>query len=347
VRGRISENYRKPRFRSGFTLIEVLLVVLIMGIVLGMTASLLGGFYNMFETTEDQSVAKMRAQDVFNMLNVPIQNAGIGVPSSDLNLYFDITGGTAPEVAAWTAPLTIAKGTSGSFDAVEGDRMRVIYALPTGLKTVQGTNVPAFSAIGARTDAAVDGNIQFIDSLPSGITADSGNLSSFITFPGMDMHPFYVKSKNSATEIVASSKKPWNTVSPDLIGSNVVRAYHDLYAIRAAVAYVDADNNFCLIELGADPSVSSPAYPAASSSNFNGFRVEGIAGIYFEQDTAGRYVTVRVLAEGDVMNSQRDDNTEKRQALATWWNGKTGITFNPGVLYEELSMTYRTRNLQR
>jgi hypothetical protein len=130
-----------------------------MGVVLGMTGSLLGGFYRMFETSEDQSAARMRAQDVFNILMTPIQNAGIGVPSRDMSIPFTFkfpspypseTVNFAMNNTSWGGPLGIAKpGETGKFRpnpslsgyedaAASGDQMRVIYGIPTGIKHVGG-----------------------------------------------------------------------------------------------------------------------------------------------------------------------------------------------------------------
>jgi prepilin-type N-terminal cleavage/methylation domain-containing protein len=132
----VSERWPRARGARGFSLIEVLIVVLVMGIVLGVTGSLLGGFYNMFQATGDQSSARMRAQAVFNILSVPIQGAGIGIPSGDMKIpfTFDEIDGKKVEFAmsGWNAPVFISPDT----DTTSGDYLRVIYGIPTGLKYV-------------------------------------------------------------------------------------------------------------------------------------------------------------------------------------------------------------------
>jgi type II secretory pathway pseudopilin PulG len=340
--------------------VEILVVVLIMGIVLGMTGSLLGGFFDMFDASEDQNVARRRAQDVFNILSAPLQNAGIGVPSKDLGTFFDISGVTGFKPVNWTSPLSL--GDSSAWGVASGDRMRVVYALPTGFKTGGNENAD-FSTkssswpegVGGRTPA---GNILFDRSIsadlpsgtapidPYGIYAGGQSMLSYFTFPGMHMQPFYLNSA-SGTTFNATSSWPRFKISPDITGSNVVRAYHDLYSLHAALAYVDSAGYFYLMDVnGADPSMPpTPVYPPASDDHYSGLRIEGIAAIHFEQDPERRFVTVSVLAEGDTRNNTRDDNGVWKR-LADRWLDIAGVNLVPGVYYEELSMTYRTRNLQ-
>jgi prepilin-type N-terminal cleavage/methylation domain-containing protein len=66
--------------RGGFSLAEMLVVVLIIGVLIGVVGSLMGGFVANFEMTDDQSITRRRAQDVFNILQTPILNAGLGFP---------------------------------------------------------------------------------------------------------------------------------------------------------------------------------------------------------------------------------------------------------------------------
>ncbi|MDR3281278.1 MAG: prepilin-type N-terminal cleavage/methylation domain-containing protein, partial [Synergistaceae bacterium] len=83
--GKISTEYK--RFirgnARGFSLVELLVVVLIMGVLVGVVGSLMGGFVANFEMTDDQSIARRRASDVFNILQVPLLNAGLGIPADN------------------------------------------------------------------------------------------------------------------------------------------------------------------------------------------------------------------------------------------------------------------------
>jgi hypothetical protein len=340
--------------------VEILIVVLIMGVVLGMTGALLGGFFDMFESSEDQNIARMRAQDVFNILSAPLQHAGVGVPSADVGTFFDL--GAPNFKLDWTSPLSIGKGAA--WDVLSGDRMRIVYALPTGFKTggsenqffsTYSTNAtqggPPVTSSGANDisfDRAIDTAIPSgSDALnPYGIYAGSDSMLSYFTFPGMYMMPFYLNSASGGARFNATSCVPYVSEYQDIMGGNVVRAYHDLYSLHAAVAYVDGGGNFYLMDVNnTDPTAPpSPTYPTTSDDSYSGLRVEGIAAIHFEQDSKKRFVIVSVLAEGDTRNNTRDESGVWEKLRARWLD-IAGINLVPGVYYEELSMTYRTRNL--
>lgn len=353
--------------RAGFSLIEILLVVLIMGIVLGMTGSLMGGFFNMFEMSEDQSSARMRADNVFSILSMPIQNAGIGVPSEDVGDYFLKTKFNVP-VSNWETPIAIDNSlasSAGTFPVSvrSGDRMRIIYVVPTGVQTTAA--VPDFST--AASGYAAKGSIEnvpivFSSQIPSRSSGKSYYLttsgdstkpymSRYFTFPGMNMLPMHADSYNASTKtMIASGMQPGFIPSPDMMGANVIRAYHEMHLLRAAVAYVDDSGHFVLMDAeDKDPSVLNAgvhiAFPPASDDRFSGMRVDGIKAINFSQDPEWRFLTVTVLAEGDSASS---NNAAQQTRVIDAWADLTGetIALVPGVHYELLSMTYRTRNLQ-
>jgi prepilin-type N-terminal cleavage/methylation domain-containing protein len=341
--------------RSGFSLIEILLVVLIMGIVLGMTGSLMGGFFNMFEVSEDQSAAKLRANNVFNILSVPFQNAGIGLPSQDINTYHYFSGPSyAAPISHWSKPITIdnSGASPGTYNTRSGDRMRIIYALPTGVQTEIEVDAFGGEHVGSHTSLT---QIKFTKDLPIGssyipydltVTGNVNAMSRFFTFPGMNMLPFHADSATGRT-IIASGRQPAFKVSPDITGKgeNVIRANHEMYLLRAAVAYVDSTGHFMLMDVDdSDPS-SGDLYPPASDTGYHGLRVDGVKAIHFAQDPDARYITVSVMVEGDSSSTPRPS---MKGLLETKWLEATGQTLSltQGVHYEMLSMTYRTRNLQ-
>jgi hypothetical protein len=362
----------------------VLIVVLIMGIVLGMTGSLLGGFYNMFEVSEDQSSARMRAQDVFNILSTPIQNAGIGVPvpSKDLNFLepaftFKIDGGTPRTygMSTWPAAISIAFGDKGKFDLSSGNQLRVIYGVPTGIKYIGGAISP---------DADVDPRdlkVSFVRQIgdkrvlsPVGpsvaidpyymteIDASPANVltSSLLAFPGTNMMPaaIYRSPDASLYQMGVYTRK----LNYSLYGSNdirtqnenTIRQNHDIFLLRGAWAYVDKDNTFCFLNVydnsnmfrnDAPGGVPKETPPNSTNSAFSGFMIDGIAGIWFETPSADPWRYVQV----DVL-AEGDTLDEKRAAsvekLKDKWKDR-GVTLKPGVYYEEFSRIFRTRNVQR
>jgi hypothetical protein len=376
-----------------------------MGVVLGMTGSLLGGFYNMFEMSEDQSAARMRAQDVFNILSTPIQNAGIGIPSRDLRLpfrfYDNVYANNALEFGmnTWYGPLGIASGDTEPFDHLTGNRLRVIYGVPTGIKHIgdsrnMGVDPKTFDErknISERSEIEVigdftnqignkiirgfdPGTINRIDPYDmihsnrgnASAKTSNGNTAMLIVFPGVDMMPSIIISEPTSSggtrNFTAWSLPLYYQPSPDYLGANTIRPYHDLFMLRAAWVYVDDSNTFCFLNVydnatfADDPPADDPMYdearggtpsgppPNAGDEKYSGFMVEGIAGLWFETDTERRYVTVEVLTEGDALDENR--GSAARAALESKWNPR-GVELKQGVYYEEFSRTYRTRNLQQ
>ncbi|MDR1019237.1 MAG: prepilin-type N-terminal cleavage/methylation domain-containing protein [Synergistaceae bacterium] len=382
--GRASAKFQiSVRRAGGFSLIEVLIVVLIMGIVLGVTGSLLGGFYSMFQASEDQSSARMRAQAVFNILSVPIQGAGIGIPSNDIGSAFTF-GAVSFGMRGWRTPLSISRDVPG---ATEGNQLRVIYGVPAGLKYV-GKEIKG----GTQTDIAPDnedppqrvsftrqiGNKQFSSTTgaskidPYDITwvgGSNGATSALLAFPGTDMMSVMVtdgypasQSGDAVREVEFETRRLYyeppllnNETDEDRPGfrsrnANTIRTNHDIFLMRGGWAYVDVigrESTFCFLNIYDNDTFDGVTVPpSATDPAFSGFMIEGIAGIWFDTETGAdmwRFVRVEVLAEGDTMDEGRDAS---RAALEGKW-GPRGVTLRPGVFYEEFSRVFRPRNLQR
>jgi prepilin-type N-terminal cleavage/methylation domain-containing protein len=358
--------------RDGFSLIEILIVVMIMAIVVGVTGSLIGGFIAMFETTEDQTVSRRRAQDVFNVLRIPVQNAGLGLPAaipahtmpyggwSTLNEYYfranSITANPgSPSVLDWPAPIEVITGPRGS------QALRVLYSLPSGSKNgdkevmdfCEKLNDADKPEAGTRTDMEITVPLSGDLRNPFGVFPGGNDVRAFITFPGINMHPIFVDELESdGITLRVSGKPPFETVddrSDDIFGRNEIRPYHDLYVVRAGVAYVDNAYNFMFFDVpntSLDPGGSSGfVFPPASSDLYSGFRVEGIRGVSFDLDPQRRYLTMHVLAEGDIADSTRNTSTAKPADIRAKWTPIIG-TLDNEIFYEEYSMTWRMRNIK-
>ena len=364
--------------RGGFSLVELVVVMVLMVIVMGVAASLLYGMIAMYQVTSDQTMARRRAQDVFNVLGVSLQNAGIGVPAGDFGYYFGAgyngvsrPWGSDAFISAWDSPVETSVNpldASGGY----GDVLKVVYSLPAGLK-YEGAAAYAFSDenpentiaegqtlkfIGASLDSVVDpGN-------PAGILPDKkGNVRSFITFPGMDAHPLFVtaaKAGGDELELTVSGVTPKSKdVSAlfDGLARNVVRPYADLYLLKASVAFVDDASTFYMLDVAeSDPADASlPEDPSA----LPGFRVEGIKSIRFLPGQDKRQITVWVLAEGDIADSGRDEHSAAMSAIKSrefTYRNPDGdfeterlwehVDFDDDAYYEDFFMTWRMRNVQ-
>jgi prepilin-type N-terminal cleavage/methylation domain-containing protein len=351
--------------RGGFSLIEMLIVIMMMVIVVGVTASLLGGFAALFEATTDQSVARRRAQMVFNILKTPIQNAGIGLPDFDMGYYF--TAGTPPDtmppVLSWDSVVgSISRSTK------RGNALRVLYSIPSGVKNLHadgaasGTLVDTFSGNDSDPSFPLPGNASKTATLvlskgisqdtlnPNGIRAGAREVGAFITFPGIDMRPLFVSAlQDSGTKAVVHGKIP-RSLDEGVFYPNTILPYHDLYLVRAGVAYVDDNSNFVFLDVTnsstLDPATSG-TFPNASAITFSGFRVEGIRAVSFDVDPDGRYVQVWVLAEGDIADATRSQSAAAINAIRQRWGSIVSTDSSRVLHYEDFFMTWRIRNLQK
>jgi prepilin-type N-terminal cleavage/methylation domain-containing protein len=333
--------------KKGFSLVEVLIVVLIMGIFVGIAGSLFAGFVSNFEVSGDNSVARRRAQDVFNILQVPVQNAGIGLPAkfnpgSSSGYYFAVAG--APAVAGavsdWNTPVSVS-GDSNNI-------LRVVYSVPSGWRSgINSKPFADFSDFSSEDDHTnadgPSGKVLALTRTPNASVALGDIVNTFVTFPGIHMHPLLVIGAGTDSVSLAGKLPFENMPDEDVLFRNVVYPNQELFLVRAGMAYVADDSFFVfadnVMEMSAVPSPAAKP-PAADSW----FRVEGIKAVWFEP-VDNRVLTIRVLAEGDNYDSTRE-STAQRAELEDRWRGRiTGITFDPGIYYEEFPMTWRTRNV--
>lgn len=168
--------------------------------MVGVVASILGGYLDISKKTENQSIAKRRAQDVFNILELPVQSAGVGIPSGNFDYYFEVES-EGPPIMKWAKPLSVDKKPT----AGHGNALRVVYSIPANTKN-DSNEIVGFSggygssgidhtkkigltwAVPASSDSAAR-----LDS----IVLDKKDVRSFVMFAGIHMHPLRVdKTEN-------------------------------------------------------------------------------------------------------------------------------------------------------
>jgi prepilin-type N-terminal cleavage/methylation domain-containing protein len=368
--------------RLGFSLIEILVVVLIMGVLIGVAGSLMGGFVANFEMTDDQSLARRRAQDVFNILQTPILNAGLGIPPNHFEYYFapvsDVGG--AP-IRTWDGPIQVIphdKTSAARFNAAEnrGDALRVVYSVYSGVKNVNSDDIANFS--GEPKQIATPAELPLSGPAPVGgdgiqfAVAGTESVRSYVTFPGIAMHPEMVRNYagGDTARLTVSGRTPFTVgASGDVLPRNAIRPYHDMLLVRAALAYVDDSGTFCLYDINDDtfnpgPGVSLPTAASADIAGKLVYRVEGIKAVRFVPETnAGGQVTsvnVYVLVEGDNAVTGRTSTSPAVQVVRNrkfpagsplaggriWPDGQDGIKWDDDMYYEDFEMRWRTRNIE-
>jgi hypothetical protein len=347
----------------------------------------MGGFLTNFEMTDDQSIARRRAQDVFNILQTPILNAGLGIPPVSFDHYFAPLAsglGGAP-IRTWTGPIQVIShdaSTSG-FPAAEnrGDALRVVYSVYSGVKNVHSRDIAVFSLQSGQVpgdapgmvELPLEGNDLLTGGHPIQLASTSSNsVHSYVTFPGISMHPEMMEAFDSGTDRLTLAGKTSSTVnaSEDVLPRNVIRPYHDLLLVRAGLAYVDDNGTFCFYDINDDVIEPGPGVEltTAASADIAGnlvYRVEGIKAVRFvpEIDTDGRVtsVNVYVLAEGDNAVTGRTSASPAVQDLRNrvfppgsplagtqiWPNsGLNKINWDDEMYYEDFEMRWRTRNVE-
>jgi hypothetical protein len=332
---------------------------MIMAIVMGVTGSLMSGFVAMFESVDDLTISRRRAQDVFNIMKLPVKNAGLGFPVNDLDLYFGANKHYTPSalpVLDWSSSLEVLGPGGGFGPGGNKQALRVLYSIPSGSKN-EKDGVDNF--IFRNSPTPVAGTIKLAapilndPSNPEALYAGGNDVRAFVTFSGIHMSPLYVNEVTpDGLELTAAGVPSQTNVSDrTLFIPNYIWPYHDMYFVRAGLAYVDDNSNFIFLDVpNAEADPSAPAagvgvYPDASDTDYSGFRIEGIRGISFDLDPDRRYMRMWVLAEGDIADSTREGGG-KDAAVRARWQALLGETLNPEIFYEEFSTLWRTRNIQ-
>jgi hypothetical protein len=220
-------------------------------------------------------------------------------------------------------------------------------------------SVPINATLGLSGNAPVGGGdgIQF---------AGTNMVHSYITFPGISMHPEIVTGYGVDHEHLAVSGQkthPDAIVSEDVLTRNVIRVHHDMFLVKAGLAYVDDSGTFCLYDINDDMFEPDGTLPTASAADAGGklvYRVEGIKAVRFVQETDadGRVtgVNIYVLAEGDNAVTGRTDTSvavnevgDREFPPGSPLAGQkiwSDITWNNEMYYEDFEMRWRTRNIE-
>lgn len=324
--------------KKAFSLVEILIVIAIMAIVIGVVGSLLAGYTRMFNETDDHAVARQRAQDVFNALEVSVVNCALGIPT-DTMAYF----GTAP-VASWLKPLEIKDTAAyGMTNLLSGNVLRIVYSIPSGIKN-GNTRVSAFMPPATGTPEVT---LTLTAPLSGDMVAMAGNPNDtrrYIAFPNAYTSTLEVTEANNTNQIKVKGRPqpPADaTANPDLarLVRGQISPYQDIHFVRAIAAYVDKDSVFHVAEVNeTDVSALDPT----NTLEPGGFRVEGIKAVRFEMTADRRLLTVNVLAEGDIIDQTRKDSTLTRNDIKARWPAVTN--WDNSIFYTDFDVTWRIRN---
>lgn len=364
--------------KRGFSLVEMLMVIVLMAIVMVIASTLMSSVVQMHQASTDLTGGARRSQEVFDLLKTPIQNAGLGVSDADFDYYFGpLKPGVKNDdfIRDWPSTLFV---TDNPLDG-RGDVLRVAYSVPTRVKYV-GDAVDSFSETKPEgTPATVQ--MSFVaqgDDIPL-LDADSplglGRLTNasvptssrwFITFPGRGMHPLAVRGpgtlsmgpNHSTCEFTVegvAAKPASDDALSSVLPRGVIPPHAELCLFRASIAFVDDSSTFWLLDVEGSDDPKNWTIPNDLDTR-SAFRIEGIKAVRFFPAPDRRSITVWLLAESDRGDPQRGGLGAVAAIKDRTFNvpGPTGYTtekiwedveFEPGIYYEDFFMTWRTRDL--
>jgi prepilin-type N-terminal cleavage/methylation domain-containing protein len=289
---------------GAFTLVELLISVVIVGIIGGAAASLLYSYIENFEQTSDYVTARQRGESVLSILERPILHASLGIPESpDLvatsmdyvtkadtvfqKAFTDLAGG--PIINTWYHPVI----TASPDRSLEGAELRIVYAMPSGVVQKSGVYVNGASIV----SLDLSGSAPLVD-----VAAPSrAQLDSWISFPTLGF-PLYVSGGTATKPMV---QRPSSNTT-----SGFIAAYDELMYIRALRAFVATDSNGSFF--------ATEDLTAGSGSQR---RIEGVRKLNFRFDPFTGVLNVAVLSQGNKRYS-----SEVVQSLLGWPASADAIT---------------------
>lgn len=340
--------------KEAFSLVEILISMFIMAIGGLVAVILLGNYIGLFTTDEEATLIRRRAADAMHMLELPILNAGLGIPpqnikSPDINGFFSQSftpsvASNRPVFAYWEKPLslgTIVTNYGGSNKRSE-DVLQVVYAMPSGVFLVEGEK-------GQINDSSKTGTIRVSGQL-SDVSSTEGHMypnrststNNWITFPGQS-RPLSIRSNpaqsgNAPVDLgVGAMRAPVKEGTRD----ESLRAFDEILYIRSLAAWIDypdvsrAKLNVLDVYGTSNPGVINPSVYRGDLQE-----VFGVLRLSCDISPNNRDVTVEMLIRGETRDRQRVDRVDP--ALVTKWNLTNA---EREYILDTFSVTWRVRNV--
>jgi len=306
--------------RKAFTLVEILISILILGVVMSAVMTLFFSVFESYKFHQDMMEAKQRGQVALAAIQPYISSSALGLPNREtpFQTAFTSTAGVSKTASTllpanvlekFTGPVQIASGdivVAGEVnsDDISGTALWLVYAVPSG--------------IGVENDYEVDSGgteIELTDAPPAALfVKDSNSMKSWVSFPGSTA-PMFINAVNPS-----DGKK----VTLAARTAQKVSAFDELHYVRAVKIKI-SNENLNVKHLSDGLAVNEPWSPV----------VEGIENIRFEF-TADRLLRVTVLAKGSV-----EHNVEYMSSIPGW-DGP--MPANRKFRYAAVTRTWRIRN---
>ncbi len=261
-----------------FTLVEILCAMLLGTVIMGASLGLLSGCIKSYEQTLALTQARRRGEMVVQILRLPVENAGLGIPSNEqeYRTALSIDKVSLPALIGWNAPVSVS-----------GNELRLVYTLPTTIVN---------EAEATETMPSEDRNV-LLSIVPTAGQIEAAPLSgttqtrSWIVFPPSPI-PFLANSLNNRNLAVRSAMPSWIAHNARL---------HYLRGIRALVTSSSGkDPAFCTEDVTSGAGLQE--------------RVPGIPAIRFVFDPASQVLSTMVLS----MGGNRQDFLVSPSSLPGW-----------------------------
>lgn len=317
------------RKKSGFTLTEILISILIIGIVMSAVLTLFVSVFKSYEFHQDIMEAKQRGQIALAAIEPLVVNAGLGMPTASDD-FEDVFSGLTKILPSgntdeqFTGPVQIANDgkrniileTSGVYtDKYLGNELWLVYGVQSGYGVNQSKEILEDFSSG-------DIEIQPDDfSLLTGnIENNKTSLKGWIVFP-VSEYPLSISDADLTDKklTVASVK------NQDLY------RYDELHYVRAAKIRVKSRN----LEVDFMMDTAEKFQPVAEG-------IDAMRCIFEPFDADGepsRLLTVTVLARADTMRPELNITSVEGWDTANW-----GAIPDVRYRYAVVSRSWRIRN---
>ena len=306
--------------RKAFTLVEILISILILGVVMSAVMTLFFSVFESYKFHQDMMEAKQRGQVALAAIQPYISSSALGLPNREtpFQTAFTSTAGVSKTASAllpanvlekFTSPVQVASGdvvVSGvvNSDDISGSALWLVFAVPSG--------------IGVENDYQIDGTGTEIEltAVPPAdlLIKDTNSMKSWVAFPGSTA-PMFVNSVNPS-----DGKK----ITLAARTAQKVSAFDELHYVRAVKIKI-TNENLNVKHLSDGLAVNEPWSPV----------VEGIQDMLVEF-TADRILRVSVLGKGSVRH-----NVEYMSDIVGWDGPKPA---DMRYRYAVVTRSWRIRN---
>lgn len=247
---------------AAFSLIELLCAVFLASIILGTCLSILSGSIKACEQSLALSEARHRGEMVLQILRLPVENAGLGLPSAPLAFRQSLAIGSATlgSLNSWQGPVSVS-----------GNELRLVYAVPTS-NLNQSPPVETSPSEDATVTLSLSPQAGQVTPWPG---VGPAGTRSWVAF-APSSRPFLVTGLSNRTIRLRSAAPSWIPHNASL---------HYLRAMRALVVRMP---------------VSEPAFCTEDMSTGSGLqeRVSGVAAFRPRFDPSSRILYLAVLSRG-------------------------------------------------